>query len=117
MSERIEVVSVDRFLEHSRVYWFLNGGEEEIYLANADWMTRNFDKRIELRVSGGSSRPQEQSAVGSAPCSGTTATRISSPQMAVTADAERQRRAKQRFRVQQVLLGTEAQRASALARA
>ncbi|HUR35622.1 MAG TPA: polyphosphate kinase 1 [Vicinamibacterales bacterium] len=48
-SETIEVVSVvDRFLEHSRVYWFLNGGEDEIYLASADWMTRNFDKRIEL---------------------------------------------------------------------
>jgi polyphosphate kinase len=48
-SETIEVVSiVDRFLEHSRIYWFLNGGEEETYLASADWMTRNFDKRIEL---------------------------------------------------------------------
>lgn len=48
-SEGIEVVSiVDRFLEHARVYWFLNGGEEEAYLASADWMTRNFDKRIEL---------------------------------------------------------------------
>ncbi|MEQ1727374.1 MAG: polyphosphate kinase 1 [Vicinamibacterales bacterium] len=48
-SETIEVVSVvDRFLEHSRVFWFLNGGEEETFLASADWMTRNFDKRIEL---------------------------------------------------------------------
>jgi polyphosphate kinase len=48
-SESIEVVSVvDRFLEHSRVYWFLNGGEEEVYLSSADWMTRNFDSRIEL---------------------------------------------------------------------
>lgn len=48
-SETIEVVSVvDRFLEHSRIYWFLNGGEEETFLASADWMTRNFDKRIEL---------------------------------------------------------------------
>ena len=48
-SPTIEVVSiVDRFLEHSRVYWFLNGGEEETYLASADWMTRNFDTRIEL---------------------------------------------------------------------
>jgi len=48
-SETIEVISVvDRFLEHSRVYWFLNGGEEETFLASADWMTRNFDKRIEL---------------------------------------------------------------------
>jgi polyphosphate kinase len=49
LSERIEVVSiVDRFLEHSRIYFFLNGGDEEVYLASADWMTRNFDRRIEL---------------------------------------------------------------------
>ena len=48
-SETIEVVSlVDRFLEHSRVYYFLNGGDEEAYLASADWMSRNLDKRIEL---------------------------------------------------------------------
>ena len=48
-SANIEVVSiVDRYLEHARVFWFLNGGEEETYLASADWMTRNFDKRIEL---------------------------------------------------------------------
>jgi polyphosphate kinase len=48
-SERIEVVSiVDRFLEHSRAYYFLNGGDEEVYLSSADWMTRNLDKRIEL---------------------------------------------------------------------
>src|SRR6202008_2545756 len=45
----IEVVSiVDRFLEHSRIYYFHNGGEEELYLASADWMTRNLDKRVEL---------------------------------------------------------------------
>jgi polyphosphate kinase len=48
-SANIEVVSVvDRFLEHSRVYHFLNGGNDEIYLSSADWMTRNLDKRIEL---------------------------------------------------------------------
>ena len=48
-SETIEVVSVvDRFLEHSRIYYFLNGGDEEVYLSSADWMTRNLDKRIEL---------------------------------------------------------------------
>jgi polyphosphate kinase len=49
VSENIEVISiVDRFLEHSRVYYFLNGGEEQVYLASADWMSRNLDKRIEL---------------------------------------------------------------------
>jgi len=49
MSPGIEVVSiVDRFLEHSRIFSFLNGGEQEIYLASADWMGRNLDKRIEL---------------------------------------------------------------------
>jgi len=49
ISDRIDVVSVvDRFLEHSRIYYFLNGGEEEIYLGSADWMTRNLDKRVEL---------------------------------------------------------------------
>ncbi len=49
VSETIEVVSVvDRFLEHSRVFHFRNGGEDEVYLASADWMGRNLDRRIEL---------------------------------------------------------------------
>jgi polyphosphate kinase len=48
-SDNIQVVSiVDRFLEHARIYWFRNGGDEEFYLASADWMPRNLDKRIEL---------------------------------------------------------------------
>ena len=48
-SANIEVISiVDRFLEHSRIYYFLNGGSEQVYLSSADWMTRNLDKRIEL---------------------------------------------------------------------
>ncbi|MBV6426054.1 MAG: Polyphosphate kinase [Haliscomenobacter sp.] len=48
-SEHIEVVSIiDRFLEHARVYWFANGGEEVLYLASADWMTRNLDRRVEV---------------------------------------------------------------------
>src|SRR5512134_3536733 len=49
VSETIEVVSiVDRFLEHARIYHFRNGGDEEGYLASADWMPRNLDRRIEL---------------------------------------------------------------------
>jgi polyphosphate kinase len=49
ISDTIEVISiVDRFLEHSRVFHFRNGGDEEVYLASADWMPRNLDRRIEL---------------------------------------------------------------------
>ena len=49
VSENIEVVSiVDRFLEHARVFYFHNGGHEELYLSSADWMVRNLDKRLEL---------------------------------------------------------------------
>ena len=48
-SDGIEVVSVvDRFLEHSRIFQFKNGGDDEVYLASADWMPRNLDRRIEL---------------------------------------------------------------------
>ena len=49
VSDNIGVVSViDRFLEHSRIYYFLNGGDEDVYLASADWMSRNLDRRVEL---------------------------------------------------------------------
>ena len=49
VSDNLEVVSiVARFLEHARVYYFLNNGEEEVYLSSADWMKRNLDRRIEL---------------------------------------------------------------------
>jgi polyphosphate kinase len=48
-SDTIEVVSiVDRFLEHARIYYFRNGGDEEVYMASADWMARNLDRRVEL---------------------------------------------------------------------
>jgi polyphosphate kinase len=48
-SESIRVVSiVGRFLEHSRLWYFANGGAEEFYLGSADWMQRNFDRRVEV---------------------------------------------------------------------
>ena len=48
VSDRIRVISiVGRFLEHSRVWAFANGGAEEFYLGSADWMPRNFDRRVE----------------------------------------------------------------------
>jgi polyphosphate kinase len=48
-SENITVTRiVDRYLEHARVFVFNNGGDHEMYLASADWMTRNLDRRIEL---------------------------------------------------------------------
>jgi len=49
VSDNISVISViDHYLEHSRIYYFSNGGAEEIYLASADWMTRNLEKRVEI---------------------------------------------------------------------
>ena len=49
VSESIEVRAIlDRFLEHSRVMRFTNGGDEEFYFASADWMPRNFHRRVEI---------------------------------------------------------------------
>ena len=49
VSDRIKVISiVGRFLEHSRIYYFANNGDEEMYFGSADWMPRNFDRRVEV---------------------------------------------------------------------
>jgi len=49
LSDRIRVRSiVGRFLEHSRIYYFENGGESEVYLGSADWMPRNLHERVEV---------------------------------------------------------------------
>ncbi len=57
-SRNIEVISIiDRFLEHARVFYFHQGGDGEVYISSADWMTRNLEKRIELMI------PIEKSAL------------------------------------------------------
>ena len=49
VSDNISVISiVGRFLEHSRVFYFANNGDAELYSGSADWMPRNFDRRIEV---------------------------------------------------------------------
>ena len=51
ISENIRVISiVDRFLEHARILHFCHGGDDFVYIASADWMPRNLDRRVELLV-------------------------------------------------------------------
>ncbi len=57
-SKNIEVVSViDRFLEHARLFYFHQGGDPQVFISSADWMTRNLEKRVELMI------PIEQKAI------------------------------------------------------
>jgi polyphosphate kinase len=52
VSENIRVVSiVGRFLEHARIYYFRNGGDEEVLLGSSDMMPRNLERRVELLFS------------------------------------------------------------------
>jgi polyphosphate kinase len=49
LSQTVHVRSiVGPFLEHSRIFYFANGGDEEVYIGSADWMTRNLDRRVEV---------------------------------------------------------------------
>jgi polyphosphate kinase len=49
LSQTVHVRSVvGRFLEHSRIFHFSNGGDDEVYIGSADWMARNFDRRVEV---------------------------------------------------------------------
>ena len=49
LSENIEVISiVDKYLEHSRIFIFCNGGDERYFISSADWMVRNLDRRVEV---------------------------------------------------------------------
>jgi len=51
VSDRIKVLAVvDRFLEHTRAAWFANNGDEQVFISSADWMPRNFHRRIELLI-------------------------------------------------------------------
>ena len=48
LSENIKVISIiGHFLEHSRIFWFCNNGNSEVFIGSADWMRRNLDRRIE----------------------------------------------------------------------
>ena len=59
--KNLRIISViDRFLEHSRIFYFRNQGSSEYYLSSADWMTRNLDRRIELMFPVGKSELQAQ---------------------------------------------------------
>lgn len=69
----IRVVSiVDRYLEHARIFFFHHGGNHQLFIASADWMTRNLDKRVELMVPVTNGKLARASNPSWTPVSGTT---------------------------------------------
>ncbi len=61
ISENIQVRSiVGNFLEHARIFYFLNNGQEEVYMGSADWMPRNLDKRVEILFPVEAEEPKEE---------------------------------------------------------
>jgi polyphosphate kinase len=51
LSQNIKVISIiDRFLEHARIFYFHQGGDDLVYISSADWMPRNLDRRLELMI-------------------------------------------------------------------
>ena len=63
---------VGRFLEHSRIYVFENGGEREVFIASADWMGRNLDRRVEIVIPVIDPSLPKRSTGKSSPCSSPT---------------------------------------------
>jgi polyphosphate kinase len=60
VSDNIRVISiVDRFLEHSRIFYFENGGNPEVYVGSADWMDRNLSRRVEVVFAGNAHQGEE----------------------------------------------------------
>ena len=93
LSDTIRVVSVvGRFLEHSRIAYFRNGGAEQVYLASADWMPRNLERRVELMFPSSSPTCAAGWCESWSCTSPTTATPTSCSPTAATASGARQRR-------------------------
>ena len=102
VSENIRVISiVDRFLEHSRIFYFQNGDKPEVFLSSADWMPRNFRRRVEVMfpIEDPGSRTGSSTASSASSCSDNVKARVLQPDgtyRRVHARARRARRSARR---------------------